>query len=232
MARSAGDRGRTPPGARAGSVAPAAGAAPGARTPGPKERARAWDELAVEAGRCTACPLHRDATQAVVGEGPLDARLVLVGEQPGDREDVAGHPFVGPAGRLLDRALDAAGIQREAAYLTNVVKHVKFEWTGQVRLHKKPSSSEVTACRPWLDAELALVQPELVVVLGATAARALLGSRFRVTRGRGEVLRRAGLPPLLATVHPSSVLRTDDRDAAFAGLVADLEVAASVISST
>lgn len=199
---------------------------------GTGDRARAWGELAVGADRCTACPLFRDATQAVFGEGPLDARLVLVGEQPGDREDTAGHPFVGPAGRLLDRALDAAGIDREAAYLTNAVKHFKFEWTGKVRLHKKPSSSELTACRPWLDAELALVQPELVVVLGATAARALLGSRFRVTRGRGEVLRRSGLPPLLATVHPASVLRTDDRDAAFADLVADLEVAAAVLAST
>lgn len=193
------------------------------------DRPRVWGDLAERANGCTACPLFRDATQAVIGEGPLDARLVLVGEQPGDREDIAGHPFVGPAGRLLDQALEAAGIDREATYLTNVVKHFKFEQTGKVRVHKKPSTSEVSACRPWLDAELALVRPELVVILGATAARALLGSRFRVTRGRGEVLRRAGLPPLLATVHPASVLRADDRDVAFAALVADLQVAASLL---
>jgi uracil-DNA glycosylase len=183
------------------------------------------------ASGCTACPLFRDATQTVFGEGPLRARLMLVGEQPGDREDLAGHPFVGPAGRLLDEVLEEAGIAREAAYLTNVVKHFKFERaTGRkVRVHKTPSRSEVEACRPWLHAELGLVRPDVVVVLGATASQALLGPEFRLTRHRGAWLEWDLPPALTATLHPAAVLRSRDRRQARAELVADLRFAASAL---
>jgi DNA polymerase len=164
----------------------------------------------------------------VFGEGPADVRVVLVGEQPGDREDREGHPFVGPAGRVLDRALDEAGIDRGATYVTNAVKHFKFVERGKRRLHKSPSRSEVLACRPWLDAELAALSPDVVVPMGAVAAQALLGPSFRVTRQRGEVLPLDGDLVAVATVHPSSILRgpEEDREQNFAALVADLEVVA------
>jgi uracil-DNA glycosylase len=188
------------------------------------------DDLREAAAGCRACDLYRNATQTVFGEGSEGARLMLVGEQPGDREDVAGEPFVGPAGRLLDEALEAAGIDRGAVYVTNVVKH--FKWrrapSGKRRLHAKPDRAEVEACRPWLEGEIARVRPELLVLLGATAAQAILGSAFRVTRERGRILQSALGPPVLATIHPSAVLRSrtsDERAAALRGLVADLEVA-------
>ena len=154
---------------------------------------------------------------------------MLVGEQPGDQEDRRGAPFVGPAGRILDEALVAAGVDRSTVYVTNAVKHFKWEPKGKARIHKKPDRSEVSACHVWLERELALVAPELVVLLGATAAQALLGPAFRVTRERGRVLAREGLPPLLATIHPSAVLRADDHDVAYAGLVADLRIAAGLL---
>jgi len=165
------------------------------------------------AAGCRSCGLWENATQTVFGEGPARARVMLVGEQPGDREDVEGEPFVGPAGRLLDRALEEAGIERRDAYVTNVVKH--FKWTpgrGKRRLHQKPNAEEIAACRPWLDGELRVVKPEVVVCLGATAAKALLGAKFRVTRQRGEFLEADFAPLATATVHPSSILRIDDED--------------------
>jgi uracil-DNA glycosylase family protein len=181
---------------------------------------------------CRGCDLYRDATQAVFGEGPKKARVMLIGETPGDQEDQQGHPFVGPAGRLLDRALIEAGIERGDVYLTNVVKHFKFTRPerGKRRLHKTPNRSEIVACRPWLDRELELVEPSVLVCLGATAAKALLGSSFRVTQQRGEVLpwpEHDGV--VVATVHPSSILRAEDRDERYAEFVADLEVAARVL---
>lgn len=192
------------------------------------------------AADCRGCPLFRDATQTVFGKGPAHARLMLVGEQPGDQEDLQGEPFVGPAGRLLRRALDEAGLGDEAPYLTNVVKHFKFTPAprGKRRIHKAPSLREMTACRPWLAAELRLVAPEVLVVLGGTAGKALLGSSFRVGERRGLLLPMPALDggepgtapgQLLATIHPSAVLRADDREAAFSGLVADLSVAATVL---
>jgi uracil-DNA glycosylase family protein len=155
---------------------------------------------------CTNCDLYKDATQTVFGAGPPDARLLVVGEQPGDAEDIAGLPFVGPSGRLLDEALEAAAIDRGTVYVTNAVKHFKFTQRGKRRIHDKPRANEIKACRPWLDAELAHVQPEVVLALGATAAKALLGASFKVTKQRGDVLDVAGLR-VTATVHPSSVLR-------------------------
>jgi DNA polymerase len=192
--------------------------------------------LRAEAAGCTRCDLYRDATQTVFGEGPVDARLVLIGEQPGDREDVEGHPFVGPAGRLLDRALDAAGIDRATVYLTNAVKHFKWKrGSGKVRLHQKPNAEEVRACAPWWKAELAAVEPELIVLLGATAAQAVLGPKVRVTRDRGAVIPATDAVPhdTLVTVHPSAILRTKppDRDVAFDALVHDLTVAARHVSA-
>ncbi len=187
------------------------------------------------AAGCRGCPLHRDATQTVFGTGNPHARVMLVGEQPGDQEDRQGKPFVGPAGRLLDRALAEAGIDPAQAYVTNAVKHFKFTQAEprKRRIHKAPSLREMTACGPWLAKELELVEPELIVVLGATAGKALLGSSFRVTQVRGTVLeeeihgRRERLVP---TVHPSAVLRAEDREAAYRGLVADLEVAAHAMA--
>ena len=167
--------------------------------------------------RCQGCGLYAYATQAVFGEGSVGARVMLVGEQPGDREDVAGEPFVGPAGQLLDRALQAAGIDRSQAYVTNVVKHFKWKRSasgagtgGKRRLHEKPNAYEVTACRPWLEAEIGQVKPKIVVCLGSTAAQALLGKTFRVTRQRGEFFTSDLGPVLTATVHPSSILRAPD----------------------
>ena len=180
---------------------------------------------------CTACPLHLTATQTVFGEGLKRADVMLVGEQPGDREDLEGRPFVGPAGRLLDEALLEAGIDRDAAYVTNVVKHFKFEPRGKRRIHQKPNWNEIGACRPWLDAELAVVSPTALVCLGATAAQALLGRQFRVTRERGRMLDSELAPLVLATVHPSSILRApaEERDRERALFVADLGVVAKAI---
>jgi DNA polymerase len=188
--------------------------------------------LRAAASHCEGCPLYEHATQTVFGEGKSSARLILVGEQPGDREDIEGRPFVGPAGLLLDRCLEEAGIDRDGVYVTNAVKHFKWEPRGKRRIHKKPTAREIAACRPWLDAEIEAVEPQLLVCLGATAAQALLGSSFRVTQQRGEILTMPALPPLLATVHPSSILRTPDdetRRKADADFVADLREAAAFI---
>jgi uracil-DNA glycosylase family protein len=190
------------------------------------------EELRTAAATCTNCDLYRHATQTVFGEGPAPARVMLVGEQPGDKEDLAGHPFVGPAGRLLDQALDEAGIDRSEAYVTNVVKHFKFTQRGKARIHKKPGAAEVAACRPWLEAELEVVQPEVVVMLGATAAQALLGRQFRVTQQRGQFVEWPYQPLALATVHPSSILRAPegvDRAPLMAGFVDDLKVVATAL---
>ncbi|WP_116113911.1 UdgX family uracil-DNA binding protein [Amycolatopsis ruanii] len=197
---------------------------------------RALDRLRSAASRCEGCDLYRDATQTVFGDGPAPAKVMMLGEQPGDKEDVAGEPFVGPAGRLLDRALEEAGVDRSQVYVTNAVKHFKFvpAERGKQRIHKKPSRGEIVACRPWLVAELEAVQPSVVVLLGATAASSLMGPSFRVTAHRGELLAApeefAGTPErVLATVHPSSVLRAPDRDEAFAALVSDLRAVPSVM---
>ena len=187
-------------------------------------------ELRHEAATCTACDLYVRASQTVFGEGPDDARLVLVGEQPGDREDREGHPFVGPAGAVLERALDAAEIDRDTVYVTNAVKHFKWEPRGKVRIHKKPNAAEVRACAQWWRAELAVIDPEVVVALGATAAQAMLGPSVRVTRDRG-VLIPSGADGVdaVVTLHPSAILRADDRarDELYEQLVSDLRLAAS-----
>ena len=179
------------------------------------------------AAGCTACPLHENATQTVFGEGLKRARLMLIGEQPGDREDIEGHPFVGPAGRILDEALDKAGIERADAYVTNVVKHFKWTPKGKRRIHQAPRAEEIKACAPWLAAELDVVDPELMVCLGATAVRAVIGSKARVMKDHGKLweskLGRTAMP----TLHPSAILRADpdDRNDAMAMLVGDLGVA-------
>jgi uracil-DNA glycosylase len=162
---------------------------------------------------CRCCHLWRGATQTVFGEGRKSSRVMLVGEQPGDREDRAGEPFVGPAGRELDRGLEAAGIDRADAYVTNVVKHFKFEERGKRRIHQTPKRFEIEACKPWLEEELAVVKPDALVLLGATAAKALLGSSFRVTQHRGELLESDLAPIVTATIHPSAILRAPDDDA-------------------
>src|SRR5438046_10033459 len=159
---------------------------------------------------CQACDLYKRGTQTVFGEGARSPKLMLVGEQPGDAEDLAGRPFVGPAGKLLDRALEEAGIDRDAVYVTNVVKHFKWEPRGKRRIHKKPNAAEIAACRPWLDIEIELVKPRAIVCLGATAAQALLGRQFRLTAHRGEFVPSPLAPMMLATVHPSSILRAPD----------------------
>jgi DNA polymerase len=159
---------------------------------------------------CRACPLWKRGTQTVFGDGPSSAEIVLVGEQPGNDEDLAGKPFVGPAGRLLDKALDEAGIDRGKVYVTNVVKHFKWEPKGKRRIHKKPSSREIAACRPWLEAELAVLKPAVLVCLGATAAQALLGKDFRVSTQHGEFVPSPLAPHVTATIHPSAVLRAPD----------------------
>jgi uracil-DNA glycosylase len=183
------------------------------------------------AAGCQACPLWRTGTQTVFGEGAARSELMLVGEQPGDREDREGHPFVGPAGRLLDEALEEAGIDRTRAYVTNVVKHFKWQARGKRRIHAKPAWSEVAACRPWLDAELAVVKPDVLVCLGATAAQALLGRSFRVTRERGKPVDSDLAPHVLATIHPSAILRADaeTRETERAALVDDLKVVAALL---
>jgi uracil-DNA glycosylase len=180
------------------------------------------------AQKCTACHLYKRATQTVFGEGPKKAPIMLVGEQPGDYEDVAGKPFVGPAGKIMDRALEEAGIDRKEVYLTNAVKHFKWEPRGKRRIHQKPNSREVAACRPWLEAELRLVRPKLLVVLGSTAGQAIFGPSFRVTRERGKVLSSKFAPKVVATVHPSSLLRQPDEESRhreYKNFVADLRVA-------
>lgn len=183
---------------------------------------------------CTACHLYKLGTQTVFGEGPQSATVMLIGEQPGDAEDLAGKPFVGPAGRLLDKALAETGIDRDAVYVTNAVKHFKWIARGKKRIHKKPNMLEIEACRPWLDAEIERVAPDVIVALGATAAQALFGRSFRVTRQRGKPVSSDLARTALATVHPSSILRAPDpaaRDQAYADFVRDLRVVARAMRS-
>jgi uracil-DNA glycosylase family protein len=177
---------------------------------------------------CRACELYKGTTQAVLGEGPKAATVMLVGEQPGDREDREGHPFVGPAGRLLDRALEEAGIARREAYVTNAVKHFHFRERGKRRIHQRPEAGHIRACRPWLDAELAVIKPRVLVCLGAVAAQGLLGRGVRVTQDRGRPLDSELAELVFVTVHPSAILRADDadRDQAYADFVADLKAVA------
>jgi DNA polymerase len=199
---------------------------PGAEGFLPKQRT--LPKLSAAAQGCRGCPLYLGATQAVFGEGPTDARIILVGEQPGDREDIEGHPFVGPAGKLLDRALLAAGLERGKVFITNAVKHFHFEPRGKFRLHKRPPVMAVKACRPWLEAELGLLEPEVVVLLGATAAQAILGAAFRVTKDRGRIIKHEIAPAVIATLHPSAILRAPDeasREKSFQMLAADLKLA-------
>jgi uracil-DNA glycosylase len=192
------------------------------------------DRLSMSAVReaaqhCRGCPLYANATQAVFGEGLLSAEVMLVGEQPGDQEDRAGAPFVGPAGKLLDQALEQAGIDRKKVYVTNVVKHFKWKPQGKRRIHQKPNWREIAACRPWLDAEVTVLKPRVLVCLGATAAQALLGRDFRVSRQRGELVESPLAEKTIATVHPSSILRAEDRDAQFEEFVRDLKTIAKLI---
>src|ERR1700704_4024066 len=185
-------------------------------------------EVRDAARECKACHLYKRATQTVFGEGPKDAAIMLVGEQPGDYEDQEGKPFVGPAGKIMDQALEEAGIDRKEVYVTNAVKHFKWEPRGKRRIHQKPNSREIAACRPWLEAELRLVRPKLLVCLGATAAQSVFGPTFRVTRERGKVLGSELGPKVLATVHPSSLLRQPDEESRareYALFVADLRTA-------
>jgi uracil-DNA glycosylase len=188
-------------------------------------------KLKEAAAGCTACPLHETGTQTVFGEGTSKAEVLLVGEQPGDQEDLQGKPFVGPAGKLLDKALEEAGIDRSQVYVTNVVKHFKWQARGKRRIHQKPNWSEIAACRPWLEAELAVVEPRVLVCLGATAAQALLGRDFRVSRQRGEPVDSDLAEHVLATVHPSSVLRADEdrRELEFRAFVDDLKKVAKLV---
>src|SRR6202047_4949124 len=170
------------------------------------------EELREAAKSCKNCDLWKLGTQTVFGEGAGHSRLMLVGEQPGDQEDLAGKPFVGPAGKLLDNALVEAGIDREKVYVTNAVKHFKWEPRGKRRIHKEPNAAEIAACRPWLDSEIAAIRPKIIVCLGATAAQALLGKDFRVTQHRGELMKFSLAPFIMATVHPSSILRAPDEE--------------------
>jgi uracil-DNA glycosylase family protein len=185
---------------------------------------RSLTTLREAARSCRGCSLYLHATQVVFGAGPAGAEIMFVGEQPGDSEDRAGQPFVGPAGRVLDKALDEVGIDRDSVYLTNAVKHFKWKARGPKRIHDKPTWSEQTACRPWLEAELEVVSPRVLMLLGATAAQTLLGRQFRVTRSHGVPIASELAELVVATIHPSAVLRADDREEAFAGLVADLRV--------
>jgi uracil-DNA glycosylase len=182
---------------------------------------------------CRACELYEGTTQAVFGEGLARSEVMFVGEQPGDREDREGHPFVGPAGRMLDKALEEAGIDRKLAYVTNTVKHFRFSERGKRRIHQRPGSEHIKACRPWLDAELEAIRPRVLVCLGAVAAQALLGSKVRVTKDRGKPLESDLAPVVLVTIHPSAILRERDapaREEAFQGFVADLKVVAEELS--
>lgn len=169
--------------------------------------------LARAARRCQGCPLYCHATQTVFGEGPQGAAVMFIGEQPGDQEDLAGHPFVGPSGQLLNEVLEKVGIPRDQVYVTNAVKHFKFEPRGARRIHSKPNAREIAACRPWLEAEIHAIKPQMIVSLGATAAQSLLGPKFRLTQHRGEAVEQPFAPWMLATVHPSSLLRIPDHDA-------------------
>ena len=193
---------------------------------------RTLPALKSAAAECRGCPLYLTATQTVLGEGSASARVMFVGEQPGDSEDRQGRPFVGPAGKLFDRALSEAGVAREDAYVTNAVKHFKFEQRGKARLHKKPGAGEIGACMPWLRAEIELIKPEILVLLGATAAQALFGAQFRITQQRGKPLSSELAGLVIATAHPSSVLRAPDaeaRESAFRELVADLKLVAKAL---
>lgn len=193
---------------------------------------RSLATLREAAAACRGCRLYLKATQTVFGEGPKTARIALVGEQPGDREDELGRPFVGPTGALLEKAMEAAALERRGVYLTNVVKHFYFEERGKVRIHKKPRGGHVKACRPWLEAELAVIRPEVLVLLGATAAQAVFGPSFRVIQERGKRLASALAPVVVATAHPSSILRAPDstaRKEAFDALVADLRAATRLL---
>lgn len=191
-------------------------------------------ELREAAAECRGCPLHEPATQVVFGEGPRKASLMMVGEMPGDREDLAGHVFVGPAGRELDAALERAGIDRADAYVTNVVKHFKFHERGKRRIHDTPKKSEVDACFPWLRAELRLVRPQVLLILGATAGKALLGSSFRLTASRGTRIESELAPFVTATIHPAAILRAPDADAREAqrrAFTEDLQAAAAMLAT-
>jgi uracil-DNA glycosylase len=180
---------------------------------------------------CKGCDLYLNATQAVVGDGRISARVMMIGEQPGDREDIEGRPFVGPAGKLLDKALLAAGIDRSEVYVTNAVKHFKYEPRGKRRIHKKPTAGEVAACRPWLDAEMEMIRPEVIVCLGATAAQAILGREFRLTKARGELIPHDQAKYVMATVHPSALLRMPEgREEAFELFVQDLRAIKKALS--
>ena len=195
-------------------------------------RTRRLDQVRHEAAACRRCELWERATQTVFGEGPASASIMLVGEQPGDREDLEGRPFVGPAGRILAEALDAAGIDREAVFVTNVVKHFRWRPSGKRRLHERPTKANVQACHPWIDQELALVQPDVLVAMGATATDALLGPGLSVTRDRGRPIDSALAPAVFVTVHPSSILRSrGDRDAELAAFTADLAAAAATLAA-
>jgi uracil-DNA glycosylase len=212
--------------------------APGALPFVPENRSLAVLREAVQ--HCQGCNIYRHATQAVFGQmegstsdgGAPKARMMMIGEQPGDREDKEGQPFVGPAGKLLDQCFEEAGIDRKTVYVTNTVKHFKWEPRGKVRIHKKPSSSEIFACRPWLDAELETVRPALIVCLGAVAAQSLLGSRFKVTESHGTIQQVENLPPIVATFHPASILRAlkdDERHRQTGVLISDLKIAQKLL---
>ena len=197
-------------------------------TPAPVPEIESLEEIAAAAKNCTACPLYRRATQTVFGEGPRRAAMMMIGEQPGDSEDLAGKPFVGPAGKMLDRALADVGIDRKQVYVTNTVKHFKWEPRGKRRIHQKPSSRDIAACRPWMEAELRLVEPKVLVCLGSTAAQAIFGPSFRVTKQRGQVLQSPFASKTVVTVHPSSLLRQPDEETQereYALFVNDLRVA-------
>lgn len=213
---------------------------------GPKSKGEIWSaapfvpenptlrKLKTAAAGCTGCPLYKSATQTVFGEGRPDAKVMFVGEQPGNDEDLQGKPFVGPAGKLLDRCLVEAGIDRDEVYVTNAVKHFNWEPRGKRRLHKKPSAREIAACRPWLEAEIEVIKPEVIVALGAIGAQTLLGKNFRVTQHRGELIPSPLAPHVLATVHPSSILRAPDeqtRKEETARFVKDLKKVAALISA-
>ncbi|MFN2471555.1 MAG: UdgX family uracil-DNA binding protein [Gaiellaceae bacterium] len=189
-------------------------------------------KLREAAAGCRACDLYKTGTQTVFGEGRQKSDVMFVGEQPGDQEDVQGRPFVGPAGNLLDKAMEEAGVDRSLAYVTNVVKHFKWQARGKRRIHQKPNAAETAACRPWLEAELAVVKPRVLVCLGATAAQALLGRQFRVTQQRGQLVESPLAPTVIATIHPSAILRADDadREREYAGLVDDLRTVARLIT--
>ncbi|MBI2710484.1 MAG: UdgX family uracil-DNA binding protein [Actinobacteria bacterium] len=202
-----------------------------AGTFGPADGTQSWSELAGQSLRCRACPLWEPAGPTVFGEGPVPADVMLVGEQPGDHEDRAGRPFVGPAGHVLDEALREVGLERSAVYVTNAVKHFKFVPRGKRRIHQTPTAGESAACRPWLRAELSLVRPQLLVLLGATAAKSILGPGFRLTKQHGVPVPSDAARHVTATIHPSAVLRAPpgERDEALAGLVADLEASLALL---